>query len=83
MIRSVLILALALAGCSPSESEQAKRELSLIEKSHGDADQLCAAKRKLADAYLHENEAQDYELADLEAKIACRNAALDRQLGLR
>jgi hypothetical protein len=71
-------LCLATAACSPPESEQAERELALIKKSHGDPDQICAASRKVADAYLHENNAQKYELADVEAKLDCDEALLRR-----
>ena len=75
-------LLLTPAGCAPSESEQAKRELALIQKTHGDVDQVCAAKRKLADAYLHENNEREYEFADLDARVACNSAALGHRLGL-
>jgi hypothetical protein len=76
--RAALFAVLALVGCSPPQSEQAERELALIKESHGDADQICAATRKVADAYLHENNARKYELADVEAKLACNKAAMDR-----
>jgi hypothetical protein len=72
------VVLLVLAGCSPSESEQAERELALVKTSHGDADQICAASRKVADAYLHENKADKYPLADVEAKLACNQAFMRR-----
>lgn len=78
MRRTVLMALLVLAGCSRSESEQAERELALVRKSHGDADEICAASRKVADAYLHEDNADKYPLANVEANLACNQAFMRR-----
>jgi hypothetical protein len=78
MRRRIVLIVFTLAGCSPSESEQARRELTLIEQSHGTADEICEAKRKLAQAYLHENNKQEYPLANVEAGLACNEAFMRR-----
>ena len=75
-IASFLVL-VGLTACSPSESEQAERELNMIERSGSDPGEECAAKRQIAAAYLHENDEEKYKLADLSADIACRRAALE------
>lgn len=75
MNRILLFTIVAVIGCSPSESEKAERELALIEKTGGDLGELCAAKRNLAAAYLHENNEDKYKFADLDADISCRRAA--------
>ena len=82
MKRTAIITFLVLVGCSPSESARAERELALIRNSGGTEDQVCTARRKVADAYLHENNADKYKFADLEAHIACRSADLSHRLGL-
>lgn len=72
-----LVALMALAACS-SPVEDAKHELAMIEKAHGSKAEICAAKRKVADAYLKAENQHDYEMARLEAGTACSAAQLER-----
>lgn len=77
-MRALALVALAaLAGCS-SPVEDAKRQLAMIEKAHGSKTEICAAKRKVADAYLKAQNQADYESARLDAATACNAAQLER-----
>lgn len=74
-----LLLALgmaSLAGCSNAAAD-AERELAIIEKSYGSKDEVCTAKRKVADAYLKAQDAAKYGITNVEASIACQEAQLD------
>lgn len=71
-----LILALiltALTGCSDPAAD-AERELAIIEKTHASNDELCKAKRKVADAYLKAQDSYKYEQAKVSANLACFDA---------
>jgi hypothetical protein len=75
-MRYLMIGALiALTGCGEKASDKATAEMAIIEKSGGDPGQLCQVKRKIAEAYLAEQDQREYESADLSAKIACRRAS--------
>lgn len=82
MIKLKLIGVVALASLSACSDpvKEAKRELEIVESTGGSKDEVCAASRKVADAYLKAHEAKEYEVARLSADIRCMNAQLDRQL---
>ncbi len=70
------IAVFALTACD-DPVEDAERELAIIEKTGGDSDKVCAAKRKVAEANLTAQRGDDYKLADLDAELACQRAKLD------
>ncbi|WP_420478229.1 hypothetical protein [Brevundimonas sp. FT23028] len=74
-------LALAVAGCSDPVKD-AQRELEIIENTKGSSAQLCAAREKLATAYLKTHDEKAYEEARLRASIQCMNAELERRYGV-
>lgn len=67
---SVIGTLMMLAGCSPPSAD-AEREVSIMENAHATGDELCRAKRKLADAYLHEKNVDKYKVARLSAYAEC------------
>lgn len=62
-----------LSGCS-SEAANAERELEIIQNSHGTNAELCAARRKVAAAYLKAQKQWEYRVADSAAAITCQSA---------
>lgn len=78
-MRYILALsALALASCGESPIERAERRLATIEKAGGSSAEICQAKRDVAEAYLEDGDAGEYEREKLYADIACTKADLDR-----
>lgn len=73
----VLALGLIAAGCGNPIAD-AERELAMIEKAHGSKDEICAAKRKVAEAYLKAGDQNQYEQARLDAAMACNAAQIER-----
>jgi uncharacterized tellurite resistance protein B-like protein len=69
-------LLVALVGCSDPVRD-AERELEIIQRAEGSPNELCRARRKVAEAYLKANDAEGYETADLYADTACLSARLD------
>lgn len=72
----VLLLAfgvVVLTGCS-SKVDEAEADLAMIEKAHPSASEVCAAKRKVADAYLKTRDELKYRQKNLDADIACEDA---------
>ena len=76
----LLVPAILLAGCA-DPVDDAEREMTLVNQ-YGTPDQKCAARRKLAQAYLTANRGSDYEIANLGAEAECSNLRLERQLGI-
>lgn len=70
IISATAALASALAGCT-STSADAQQELRMVENAKGTGPELCAAKRKLAAAFLVEKKAHEYEVARLSAYAEC------------
>jgi hypothetical protein len=55
----------------------------MLNSTSPDGRELCAAKRKIADAYLADRKPLlDYQLKKLEAGYACRRAASDEMYAL-
>lgn len=78
-MRYVLALsALALAGCGETPVEQAERRLQRIQASGATSDEICSAKRDVANAYLDEGSQLEYDMAKVEADLACNQASIDR-----
>ena len=72
-----------LASCGESPIERAERRLATIEKAGGSSAEICQAKRDVAEAYLEDGSAGEYEREKLFADIACNGAELDRLESLR
>lgn len=66
----------AVSACSNS-AQDAERELEIVQQSGGSLDEICAAKRKVADAYLKAQDADKFQIAKSSADMAC----LDAQTG--
>lgn len=81
-MRNLLIVfgAGLLVACSSttSEAEQAEKEYNMIKASGASSDELCQARRKVADAWLKTLDKDKYQMAKLEADLDCNQAALDR-----
>jgi PBP1b-binding outer membrane lipoprotein LpoB len=73
MRKLIFIAVLALAGCA-SEAEKAEAEYRIVEANAiegiDDAD-VCAAARKVEDAYLREGNAEKHKLWSLFASTDC------------
>lgn len=69
-----------LAGCSDPVGD-AERELEIIESTGGSSEDLCRAKRKVAEAHLRAQDAEAYERARVHADVACQHAELERLYG--
>jgi hypothetical protein len=70
----------AIAGCDSAAvraAHSAERRAAIIEHSHGSADDNCAARREVAAAWLLAEDQGKYDMAKLEADIACNAAALE------
>lgn len=63
----------ALLGCS-DPTEDAKRELAILQKSGASVGEICDAKKKVADAYLKQQDAYNYRMARIEAETYCLRA---------
>lgn len=81
LIRVGVVALVGLSACSDPVKD-AKRELEIIESTGGASADVCAAKRKLADAYLKAQDSKEYEAARLSADIQCMNTQLNRRLGI-
>jgi hypothetical protein len=78
MRRLVIVgLLVALGSCADPVGD-AQQELAILEKSGAGRDEICGAKRKVADAYLKAHNEAEFKKADLSADIACNSAAIDR-----
>lgn len=77
-----IILAFALAGCSEPESAKIERQLAMMEKAGASRPEICAKKLQLADAYLREENREEYKLHKTIADQYCASVSIDRQLGL-
>ena len=76
-----LTVLVMLAGCNPAvrDAEAAERQYDIL-KNNGprDADELCAAAKGVAAAWLKAEDVEKWRLADGEAGIQCERANLDR-----
>jgi hypothetical protein len=70
-------LAIALPGCSDRVAD-AERELAIVKSSGGNKDELCAAKRKVAEAHEKARHHLKHQDAKAEADIACSAAKSKR-----
>lgn len=82
VLKPIIALALLAAGLSGCEKESAKavREADMVERS-GTPDDKCAAKRRVAEAFLREGNERDYSLHKSEAESFCMNLDLSRRNG--
>ena len=70
----VVTLAVAVAGCTDRASAKAERQLELVERNGATPREICEAKRKVAQAYLEEENAAEYQRANNFAEISCIRA---------
>jgi hypothetical protein len=75
-----LVALCALCACD-NPVKDAKRELEIIRKT-GTRDEICTASRRVADAYLKQQDENAYAMARIDADIACQDALMDR-MGIR
>lgn len=76
MKKLMIVGALMLAGCADPVKD-AERELEIVESANASNAEVCAAKRKVAEAYLKAQQQERYKAAKLNADVACMNAQLD------
>ena len=77
MRRSVAILALLIASCS-SKGDALVRQYKMLEANGATSDEKCAKARETADAFLTEENQQQYQWWHLQAGLDCNQARLDR-----
>ncbi|HVJ02360.1 MAG TPA: hypothetical protein VM662_09270 [Sphingomonas sp.] len=66
--------ALALIACSERESAKAERQLALVERNSTNLREVCEAKKKVAEAFLKEENAAEYQRTKSDAAITCMRA---------
>ena len=77
-MRAVILgCCLAIVSACSNSAQDAERELEIVQQSGGSLDEICEAKRKVADAYLKAQDADKYQIAKSYADMAC----LDAQTG--
>lgn len=74
----VLLLPIALGSCE-KQSAVAEREAAIVERS-GTPKAICEAKRKVAAAYLTEQNESQYRLYNGAAEAYCLNAQMEGRL---
>ena len=67
-------LLLALAACSPSKSERAERAYEMAKRAGATNTELCQRKQAIAEAYLEEENEEEYRVSKVYAEIECMNA---------
>lgn len=72
----VLVGLASLSACSDPVAD-AERELAMIERSGGSKDEICAAKRRIADLHLKAQDEEKYNSSKVEANLACNAARLE------
>lgn len=81
-MRASLVAALivsVLSGCNNPASD-AEKELAILEKSDATKDEICAAKTKVAEAYLRAQHEEKYKATKRDADAACNAAQIERRL---
>ena len=73
----IAALSLALAGCSSKASEIAEREYQMMKRAGASAEQKCAKRKEIAEAYLKEGNERGYRMAEVEAGLECNRVLLD------
>lgn len=80
MRRSAAVIALLLGSCS-KPSDDAKRQFEIVDKGR-DNQAKCDQARKVADAYLRENNEKEYNSWKLTADVKCMTASFEPYQGL-
>lgn len=73
-----LFIGVLIYGSIPSAGDKAEQRLALVRQSGGSKDDICAAAREVAGAYLRALDRSKYPLAKVEADTACIAADLGR-----
>ncbi len=79
----LVVAFMLLPACSAKtepEGPKAERELAILQSTGPSKDEECTAKRKVAEAYLRDQNADEYRKADLFADVACTSADLERRM---
>jgi hypothetical protein len=79
-VAAVQVCCLVLSGCEKA-SDRAQREYDMMVRAHASAEARCAKKHEIAEAFLKEENEQEYQLTDVEADVECNRASLDRLSG--
>jgi hypothetical protein len=76
-MRAVILgCCLAIVSACSNSAQEAERELDIVQQSGGSLDEICEAKRKVADAYLKAQDADKYQIAKSYADTACLDAEI-------
>ncbi len=77
-MRWAILLIFFLASCSEPESAKLERQLEMMEKAGASKSEMCAKQREVAEAYLREENREEYDLKKLTADVACNAAVTER-----
>lgn len=75
MKKAILAVAIALAACQ-SEGEAAEERYRIVSENYGSAADRCAAAQEVAQAYLRDEDAEEYTKWNLAADSECRKYGL-------
>jgi len=77
-VRSAVLLASAilLAGCAKA-SEAEVRQYEMMKRSHASRHELCKKARKVAEAYLAEENEAEYEMWNIKANLDCNEVLIE------
>lgn len=70
----VAAMLLALTACSPSKSERAEKAYEMAKRAGATNTELCQRKQAIAEAYLEEENEEEYRVSKVYAEIECMNA---------
>ena len=70
--------AIAVAGCSQSAGEKAEAEYRIVRQSGVDSAQACEFESRIRDAYLSDQNEEQYQRWRVSAGASCAAADVDR-----
>lgn len=80
MRRALILLALPLAACSRGPDPDAlQRQFDMMAQNGASPDELCNKSRQIADAWLAREDQAEYQTADLDARLRCNHALIQRE----
>jgi hypothetical protein len=74
---AVLMCCVFASGCDKA-SDRSKREYAMMVRHLASSEERCEKKREIALAYLKEGNEQEYQMANMDARIECNGAEIDR-----
>ena len=78
MKKLIFLAAMLLASCGKSQGENAEAEYRLARSAGVNSDQACEFERRIEQAYLRDQNEQEYRRWRLTADITCNQAAIDQ-----